>query len=92
MSGISLIPTLDLVLERGNTSDRYVVIEGSITTLNAASEDRTIASGYTHTHANLTVGNGRTYTVSSGGWLIALEALVITGTGVVIVTGDSRVI
>jgi hypothetical protein len=94
MSGISTpaAVTLDAILKKGNSSVEHATIDGSVTDNSIVTESRTIISGDNHRHGNMVLGNGITWTIDAGGWLFVLESISITGTGVLIVNGVSRVI
>lgn len=82
--------TLDQVLGFGNQSTNHMRVDGANTNIDAVAEDRTIAVGDSHVHANLEIGNGRTWTIN--GSLVALSTLTVSGTGVLVGAGAIVVI
>lgn len=80
---------LDTTLKLGNTSTEHAEIDGANTNADAVTEDRTIVSGDSHTHGNIDIGTGRSWTVDSGGSLLSLGNLTVSGTGVLINNGTA---
>lgn len=80
---------LDTTLKLGNTSVEHAEIDGGNTSLDAITEDRTIVSGDSHSHGNIDIGAGRSWTVDSGGSLLSLGDLIVSGTGVLINNGTA---
>jgi len=80
---------IDTTLKLGNTSVEHAEIDGANTSADAITEDRTIVSGDSHIHGNMTIGNGRTWTIDSGGSLLSLFDLTVSGTGVLINNGTA---
>jgi len=78
---------IDSTLKTGNTSVEHMQVDGANTSANTALTNRTIATGDSHTHANIEIPNGITWTIDSGGALYSLDNITITGTGVLIVNG-----
>lgn len=63
-----------------------LTISGAFVTTNASQGDVTVSSGTTLTQANLDIQASHTYTVSSGGSVVALANLSVAGT--LAVAGD----
>lgn len=80
---------IDVTLKLGNSSVEHAEIDGANTSLDAVTEDRTIVSGDSHIHGNIDIGTGRTWTVDSGGSLLSLGNLTVSGTGVLIANGTA---
>lgn len=84
--GAIVVPPLNVVRTVGNETD---ITEEYV---NATTRDITVTTGTSANYSNLVIGNSRSWTVNSGGWLLVLESLTISGTGELTVNGDSRVV
>lgn len=80
---------LDTTLKLGNISTEHAEIDGANTSADLITEDRTIVSGDSHSHGNIEIGNGRTWTIDSGGSLLSLGNLTVSGTGILINNGTA---
>lgn len=80
---------IDSTLKTGRATTEYSQIDGANTNAGAVSIDRTIASGDVHFHGRMEIGNGRTWTIDSGGSLVSGLDLTVTGTGVLLVNGTA---
>ena len=80
---------LDTTLKLGNTSVEHAEIDGGNTSADSITENRTINSGDSHSHGDIDIGNGITWTIDSGGNLFSLGDVTVSGTGVLIVNGTA---